>query len=646
MIHKFFTTLGLAFLGIALAQAASYRWQQQGEQLALVDGTTLIGTIQTEIPASLQSQFESEQLDTKTFRLTCRLTATETGPAQRISIAFSHQEQADWWMIPAISYQGNPWGRGQEPKGAYEDGTVRTYSYRRTPIPGAVYSEGTRYAVATWSNVPSSEKEAFSCGIAPTDQESRHLLIWPEEEQPRSYIAKDTYGNGFTQSVQLQQGETLHLTLYVHVTTTEPDHRAQASFLQKAWQMSDKPSVAIFEPEKIWQVGIDYAKQSLWAEEGTYRGFSIGLVWDQNQWIQRPGWKYEIGWCGQNASFANSLLYDYLLNGNEESKEKALLTLDTWSRDCLLPNGLFVTNYDYLLDGNTNGVVDGCNLGTAAVNFLEADSLVRRCGETRPYYREVALRILNFLVKDQRADGCYGKGWKMDGTCLYREGTIGAFILPAMIDAFRLTGDRRYYDSACRAYHYYMGGLLRDGYTTAGALDTWCIDKESAISLLRASMRFYKLTQDSRYLSDAVTVSYYLSTWLWHYDGVYAADDMMTKFGYHTFGATSVSVQHHHLDPYALFWIPEWLELAQQTGDAQWREKALAIWRNGCQLISDGSLVIEGHLRPVGSQNEAYFESNWNFSHGERINSWLVAWPGAFRLETLRRLHGDWSLLK
>ena len=260
MIHKFFTTLGLAFLGIALAQAASYRWQQQGEQLALVDGTTLIGTIQTEIPASLQSQFESEQLDAKTFRLTCRLTATETGPAQRISIAFSHQEQADWWMIPAISYQGNPWGRGQEPKGAYEDGTVRTYSYRRTPIPGAVYSEGTRYAVATWSNVPSSEKEAFSCGIAPTDQETRHLLVWPEEEQPRSYIAKDTYGNGFTQRVQLQQGETLHLTLYVHVTTTEPDHRAQASFLQKAWQMSDKPSVAIFEPEKIWQVGIDYAK--------------------------------------------------------------------------------------------------------------------------------------------------------------------------------------------------------------------------------------------------------------------------------------------------------------------------------------------------------------------------------------------------
>ena len=95
MIHKFFTTLGLVFLGIALAQAASYRWQQQGEQLALVDGTTLIGTIQTEIPASLQSQFESEQLDAKTFRLTCRLTATETGPAQRISIAFSHQEQAE-----------------------------------------------------------------------------------------------------------------------------------------------------------------------------------------------------------------------------------------------------------------------------------------------------------------------------------------------------------------------------------------------------------------------------------------------------------------------------------------------------------------------------------------------------------------------
>ena len=39
--------------------------------------------------------------------------------------------------------------------------------------------------------------------------------------------------------------------------------------------------------------------------------------------------------------------------------------------------------------------------------------------------------------------------------------------------------------------------------------------------------------------------------------------------------------------------------------------------------------------------NEAYLQSHWNWDaapHFDRINSWLVAWPGAFRLETLRKL--------
>ena len=62
--------------------------------------------------------------------------------------------------------------------------------------------------------------------------------------------------------------------------------------------------------------------------------------------------------------------------------------------------------------------------------------------------------------------------------------------------------------------------------------------------------------------------------------------------------------------------------------------------------------MVNGHLRPAGSQNEAYFECQWGLAaagaykdEGYRINNWLVAWPGAFRLEALRRLD-DWQILK
>ena len=148
-----------------------------------------------------------------------------------------------------------------------------------------------------------------------------------------------------------------------------------------------------------------------------------------------------------------------------------------------------------------------------------------------------------------------------------------------------------------------------------------------------------------------MAVSYYLSTWLWHYDGAYPEDDAFSQYGLHTFGFTSVSVQHNHLDPYALYWVPEWVELSELTGDRQWLEKARAIWLAGNQLLSDGTLRVNGLLRPAGSQNEAYFECGWGLGpagaynrEGGRINDWLVAWPGAFRLETLRHLD-NWTIL-
>lgn len=37
---------------------------------------------------------------------------------------------------------------------------------------------------------------------------------------------------------------------------------------------------------------------------------------------KREEMKYEIGWCGQNASLAVSFLYDYQMNGNKDSLKK------------------------------------------------------------------------------------------------------------------------------------------------------------------------------------------------------------------------------------------------------------------------------------------------------------------------------------
>ena len=623
-----------------------FHWEALPEGLVLKEGATTLGEFRIPALPGITHREKAERLDERTFRIDCAFTATKDLDSTRLEAGFVHLSSCPFWMIPSVSYNGNEWGRGKEPKGAREGGEWRTTAARRTSIPGAMYSEGERYAVATWTEPPHEDRMNYSVSIRPEQEQVGHHYIWPEEEMPLTYVSRDRFETGYRKRASLRKGESVRLSLYVHVTPVQGGHAAMRSFLDKAWELAPKPDVEVFPPEKVWELGVRYAKESLWAEEGDYKGFSIGLLPEPDgTWKQRGGGKFEIGWCGQNASYAITLLQDYLRNGSRESLEKGMATLDTWSR-CTLPNGLFTVRYD-----EPDGPIDACNLGTAAVNFFEAYDVAKECGYERPEYERVAYGICDFVVKDQQENGCYAKGWQPDGTCIYREGTIGCFLVPAMIEAYRRSDNDSYLKSARRAYDYYMAELREQGFTTAGALDTWCIDKESSISLLRSALRFHRLTGEKTFLEDAVAVSYYLSTWLWHYDGAYPEDDIFSQYGLHTFGFTSVSVQHNHLDPYALYWVPEWVELSELTGDRQWLEKARAIWRGGNQLLSDGTLRVNGLLRPAGSQNEAYFECGWGLGpagaynrEGGRINDWLVAWPGAFRLETLRHLD-NWTIL-
>jgi hypothetical protein len=626
------------------ANAGEFRWQKG----KLYFENKVVGKLSDEMSGGIAVASETlVPLGDNTFKIVRTYRAKKDVDSVRICFDYVHSEKANWWMLPAVSYNGNLWGCGKEPKGAAENGVFRSFSFRRTPIPGCTYSEGEQFAVAMWSNTPTGEYHDFSCSLMPEESQTTHRILWPEEEMPTMYSGRDRYTDGYKKRGSLKKGDTVSLTLYLTVNAVEPDHRAMRHFMRKAWELAEKPVIPIFDARKIWELGVRYATESLWAEEGSFKGFSIGLVADgEKGWKQRSGGKYEIGWCGQNASLANSLLTDYIKNSNTESLNKALATLDTWANHCPLPNGLFVTHYDNILNNKNDAVMDACNLGTAALNFFEASDLARAAGIDRPLYECIAYSICDFVKADQQPEGVYARGWTPDGKFYVREGTIGCYMVPPMLEAYRRSGDSTYLASATKAYNYYLKELQTNGYTTAGSLDTWCIDKESSVPLLRASLMLHEITGNPVYLDNAVSASYYLSTWLWHYQGIYPENDNFTVYRYNTFGATSVSVQHHHLDHYALHWAPDWLKLAELTGDSQWKEKALAIWRNGCQLVSDGTLEINGRIRPAGSQNEAYFESNFTFvASGNRINSWLVAWPGALRLETLRRLN-DFQLLK
>ena len=617
-----------------------------------VDGTSVkfegrtVGSFESVTRGEFSVKDRSRMLDGGIIEFERTFTAKEDIDSARVELQFVRGSASSYAMIPAVCYNGNEWGRGNEPKGFATDGVTHTYSCRRTPVPGASYSEGDGVAVAMWSDAPSCVEDCFSCAILPGGSTTVHSLIRPVEEGPRTYDRRDHFTDGTYSRMDLKKGDKLSIKAYLLVSGLLPDHASIGTFMDAAWQLADKSQIAPDpDNEKIWQLGVRYAKESLWAEEGEYRGLSIGLQPNASDkgWHQREGGKYEVGWCGQNASYANSLLTDYLKTGDKESLEKGVAILDTWSKpSTVLPNGLYITQWDYILYGAENRNLDGCNLGTAAWMFFEGADLLRKCNAGDPERLEtIALNILDFVKADQQSDGCYARGWHSDGSCIYRDGTVGAFLIAPMAEAAKRTGDNSYLESAKAAFAYYSGQYRENGYTTAGALDTWCIDKESSITLVQGGLMLYDATGDYSYVEAAEQSAYYLSTWMWHYRELYPEDCDFTKFGLDTFGLTAVSTQHQHLDPYALKYVPDLLRLAEITGNQTWKERARAIWNGGCQLVSDGTLTINGRVRPAGSQNEAFLHCDWGWNGNpgsNRLNDWLVAWPGAFRLEALRRI--------
>ncbi len=547
-------------------------------------------------------------------------------------------------LIPAVSYNGNPWGNGLEPKGFSRDGRPWTFAFHRVSIPGATYSESDKWSVALFSR-PGQLACGFACSLEPGKDKTVHRLIWPEEETPVVYAARDLYADAYREDLRVSRGQTITLKAWVVAgPVTTPNHGWHA-LLDAAWQLNARAVTPRYEPEDLWELGLQFAKDSLWAEEKSFKGFSIGLAWDGAKWVQRREWKYEIGWAGQNVSLANSLLQDFLKTGDRTSLDLGLKCLDSWVRNARLKNGLVRCHYDYILglEDAKNEVQDACNLGQAAQGFFEAYELAAKCRLQKPEYREAAVGICDFALKAMRADGRIGKSWTNDGRAVDAEGTTGAFLIQPLLGAYRATRKPAYFQAAERAYAFYVGEFVKTGFMTAGALDTSCVDKESATPLLKAALDLYELTGKEQYLRWAEDVSYYLASWQWHYTVPYAAGTVLDDIGYDTFGGTAVSTQHHHQDPYALIFVNDWIKLANVTGKTIWRERALAAWVNGMSGVSNGDLVVMGKKRPAGSQDEGFLHTRWLYPWS--VSQWLVAWPTAFRLETLR-LSQNWRLFE
>lgn len=553
----------------------------------------------------------------------------------------------EFWLVPGVNYNGNGWGSGAQYAGYRCDDQPWVYAWHRVSIPACTYAEKDGYVIALFA----LEEGQCSCSIFEEAGTLCQQIIWPETEAPKS-LSKRFWKPAIKK--EMSPRTDFKAVLYIAPIREKWDARQQ--FLDMVWRFFYRDCCMERQPEAIRKLDLAFFKQCYLKKADGLTGFVRGMHWNEEAccFIKHQG-DFEAGWCGQNISIACALLKNYLDTGDEDSLRKGTAVLDSWMRYGRLGNGLMHSNLvcdPQNLFSRPNGeiptVVDACNLGVTAAYLFKAAELAEKCGLTRPEYYETAIEICDLILRIQQPNGELARSWYLDGSVDARHGTVGAFLILPLLDAWKREGKVIYRDAALKAFDFYCGEFEENNVTTAGALDSNCIDKESAAPLLRAALSCYDITGEQRYIDHAVHIALYLTTWQWHHSIPWPKDsELYLQTKYDSYGSTSVSAAHNALDQFALYYVADLLKLGDLTGDDLWRQRARAIWYNSTQLISDGTLCINGHVRPAGGQDESIRHTYWGRPDLRHfvLSEWLVVWCGAYRYWTMETLE-NWDPIR
>lgn len=554
---------------------------------------------------------------------------------------------AEDYCIPCVSFNGNEFGNGGEPKGLTKDGKPWIFSYDRESIPACTVTENKNFALALFSSFEDEISMCSACSVQKKAENYRQQIIHPEKEAPYTYCDRDKYSEEMNEYFTLGSGEKICTSVYIYAAAPKWEHFGITGLLD---ELLDSININCALPDseetkKIWQHSVAFARSLITDCHGK-KGFIIGLVPTENGYVYRDDDCFELAWCGQNIMLSRLLIEDYVKFGHEENLHDGVEIVDNWVNGCVSSAGLISDQLRAHMDVE-HGRTDICNMSYGVYEVVRVYKLLKSIGIEKPEYLAAAEKVCDFLVRDFNTENGFAKAYSLSGEHLSEGGTVGAFAILPLCELYSICNKNEYLTTAKAAMEFYCARDLDKFTCSAGALDTCCVDKETSAPLIAAGIMLNDLTGEKKYLEYAEKAAYYFVSWMYHYSPAYLEDDDISQLGINLVGYTAVSAQHHHLDDYGLMVVPHLYRLAELLGDDRWAKRADMLLSAGLQNISDGTTEIHGLVRPEGSKNEAVFQCHWGSTgftvpkQVDRIrggvNDWLVAWPCAFRMEAIRR---------
>ncbi len=559
------------------------------------------------------------------------------------------------YTIPCVSYDGNRASGGREPRGTAFGGESWIFSYDRSGIPSCTVTEDASVVAAMFASDRDAASLRSSCSFVETgDGRFRHRISYPVTEAPFSYTDHDVMTERYDEYLTLAPGEEFRCRFYLFFGEPKWENYGCATLLDRVLDVFPFRHQPALTPEEVYAAALAHSRFLLCDFNGAKMFRNAMRNSPDDDSIHFPDKIIEAGWSGQSFQQARHFIAEFRRGGERSYLDDALSCLDAWM-ETQLPSGLFPVNYVRHVTGKYLPG-DVCNYGWAAAEAVRAHRLLKSIGIERPRYLEFAVRLCDFFVGHYDAEDGFGLKWTVDGEKTASGGTIGGFMIMALLEVYRETGDAKYFDCAERALRLYLERDIDHFVCLAGAIDCACIDKETAYPFLYCSLEMFELTGQERYLETALKSAYYFFSWAFHYDALYPDSSDFAKLGYYTGGGTAVSTQHPAIDPWGAIAVPDFIRLGQLTGDGRWELRARMMWCNAILCIAPPEgMMLHGHRRPYGLQSEAFFQNRWTryrrtCEERGHLNDMYVGWPAAFRLSALERVAdfcgGSWDALR
>jgi hypothetical protein len=466
------------------------------------------------------------------------------------------------WLIPAFNYNGNPFGNGKYPHPKLTDPLgVRA---DRLAQPYILYQDnGCTLAMGLYGDAPiEGAVEGLPASLnweMPTGAQSIILsFIYPfweyghgSSEADEVYYKKNEFKEAERGIMEWSGPTRFKIPFHIWFGGAS-DRHAYAPISWYVWNRAEAERLKQQRPlqeeltDRIQFLNSAYYDSAL--GPGHYRCnmaydyAAIGFIWRSLEAAYLDWWQQ--AWNGSEKSGDPS----------NPGLNRGYRSIQHWAQYGIVDD-IIMTGYqeeNYCIRGDYGEQALSTRVMAEAVTtFIRCYLLSEAIGKPEPLFRQVAEKQLNWLLQYRLDNGAFARYYLPDGTPSRPAIVATGTVITVLAEAGRIFNCPDYSQAAIQAYETYRKEIIEREAFYGGTLDADTEDKEAAYFGLEAAISLYRTTGDPKYLEDAKKVADYVLTYTWAYRiRTFPKDSLVKVHQVDTWGATSVSPENQHFDPY------------------------------------------------------------------------------------------------